>query len=217
MGVLQRAALLWRKLRLPIAGRTEIAVRRGPRDRVSPDIRSTRSVAEDDTPGVPERTAQPQPEIRGLEPLRGSAGRAACGTDAGGRLGAILGAGLAGALIAEVSRDLRYRSVSQPYAEFLGKPIERILGESMQTVIGEEAFQVMRPYIERVLAGERVEFQTAVPYGSAGTRHLHVLYIPGFDVGGSVSSWIARLREVRKPGGRDVSPAHSCAWHLRYT
>lgn len=174
-------------------------------------------MAEDDTPGMPGRPGPAAPDSVRRDRLRGSSARSArAATDAGGRLSAILGAGLTGALIAEVGRDLRYRSVSQPYADFLGKPIERIVGQSMPTVIGEEAFRMMRPYIDRVLAGERVEFQAVLPHERAVTRQLHILYIPGFDLGGAVSSWIVRIREVRKPGGGDVSVAHSCTWHLRY-
>lgn len=101
-----------------------------------------------------------------------------------------------GTFIAQFSRDLRFVFVNKPCADLLGKPAELIVGRSIRAVSGEAAFRVIRPYIERVLAGERVEFETEIPYAGSGRRHVHVIYVPDFDLDGSICGWIATINDV---------------------
>jgi PAS domain S-box-containing protein len=100
------------------------------------------------------------------------------------------------ALITQCSRDLRYVFVNKPCADFLGKPVELIVGRSIREVLGEAAFQVIRPYVERVLAGERVEYETEIPYADVGLRHVHVVYVPDLDPQGLVCGWIGTINDI---------------------
>jgi light-regulated signal transduction histidine kinase (bacteriophytochrome) len=50
---------------------------------------------------------------------------------------------------------------------------------------------VKRPHIERVLAGERVEFEEEIPYATIGRRWVRGVYVPTFDENGAVSGWVA--------------------------
>lgn len=101
-------------------------------------------------------------------------------------------------LIMQCSRDCRYVFVNKPCAEFFGKPIEQIVGHSIPEVIGEEAFQVIYPYIERVLSGERVEFETEILYAGPGSRQVHVVYVPDLDSRGAVCGWIATVNDITR-------------------
>jgi signal transduction histidine kinase len=53
----------------------------------------------------------------------------------------------------------------------------------------------MRPYVERVLRGERVEYETALPFAAAGGRQLHVIYMPERD-GEEVVGWVASVTDI---------------------
>jgi len=57
-------------------------------------------------------------------------------------------------------------------------------------------FQSIRPYVEKVLQGHRVEFEREVHYQGVGTRFLHVIYTPEEDDSGTVTGWIASMLDI---------------------
>jgi len=99
-------------------------------------------------------------------------------------------------IIAQCSSDYRYVFANKACAEFLGLPVEEIVGKSLAEVMGQEAFEAVRPYMERVLQGERVEYEAEVPYTRIGVRHMRVSYVPDFDVKGKVAGWIGSITDI---------------------
>lgn len=99
-------------------------------------------------------------------------------------------------MLTRCSRDLRYLYVSRAYGEMLGLPPEEIAGKPIVSVMTEKGFETIRPYVERVLRGERVEYETGVEFSKAGVRELSVVYIPDVDAGGQVVGWVASIRDV---------------------
>src|SRR5262245_53746765 len=63
------------------------------------------------------------------------------------------------AAVSQCSRDFRYRWVSPGYGVWIGRPAAEIVGRRIVDVLGPTAFEALRPYFERVLAGERVEYE----------------------------------------------------------
>ncbi|MBV9725124.1 MAG: response regulator, partial [Gammaproteobacteria bacterium] len=63
-------------------------------------------------------------------------------------------------------------------------------------VMGREGLEKIRPYVDRVLAGESVEYEISVPFSTSGTRFLHVAYAPWKEMDGSVSGWVASITDV---------------------
>src|SRR5438270_2796386 len=61
-------------------------------------------------------------------------------------------------LTAYIDRELIYRFVNKPYAEWLEMPRKEILGRPMEEVLGSELFAVRRPMLEAAMAGERKFF-----------------------------------------------------------
>src|SRR5215471_11597886 len=61
--------------------------------------------------------------------------------------------------ITRCSRDLRYLLVNAAYAKLVGLTVDQIIGRPIIDVMGNEAFEVNRPYVDRVLRGERVEYE----------------------------------------------------------
>ena len=108
-------------------------------------------------------------------------------------------------MITRCSRDLRYVFVSRAYAQMLGRKPSEIHGKSIIEIVGEEGFATIRPYIERVLAGMQVEYETDVTFADVGTRALHVVYRPEIDPSGQTVGWIASIVDVTdRKGARDA-------------
>jgi len=99
-------------------------------------------------------------------------------------------------MLVRCSRDLRYRFISQAYAEWVGKPREDVLGKTIAETIGEIAFATLRPHIEKVLAGTPDDFECEMEFAAAGRRALHIAYRPETDAAGHVNGWIASLLDI---------------------
>ena len=84
------------------------------------------------------------------------------------------------------NRDLQYLSANPAYARIVGLPLDQIVGRPIVDVMGPNGFAVIRPHVERVLRGERVEYEAEVPFTVAGPRMLHVVYTPDQDPDGAV-------------------------------
>lgn len=99
-------------------------------------------------------------------------------------------------MLVRCSRDLRYRFISEAYARWLDLPRDKVLGATIVETIGSEAFGTMRPYIERVLEGQPVDFECEREFRGVGRRHLSVAYRPELDAAGNVEGWIASLLDI---------------------
>jgi PAS domain S-box-containing protein len=93
------------------------------------------------------------------------------------------------------SRDLRYLSANPAYAQWIGLPVDQIVGRSIVDVMGKEAFEVIRPRVERVLRGERVEYEDALPIGGV-PKPIHVVYTPETRSSGDVVGWVASVTDI---------------------
>jgi len=93
------------------------------------------------------------------------------------------------------NRDLRYLTANSAYAEIAGLPVEQIVGRRIIDVIGPDAWEAIRPYVERVQSGERVEFETLVSYSAAGPRHIHVVGMPEKE-GEKVVGWVGAVSDI---------------------
>ncbi len=62
-------------------------------------------------------------------------------------------------------------------------------------MLGPQAYEVIRPRLERALKGERVFFETEMPNAS-GMREVAVHYVPDFAQDGSVSGCFALIEDV---------------------
>ena len=103
----------------------------------------------------------------------------------------------AGIGITRCSRDMHYLGANETYATIAGLPLSEIIGRPIVKVMGEAAFSTIAPYVERVLAGERVEYETVIPlcYGAEGA-YYRVVYVPDRDAGGSIIGWIACVADI---------------------
>jgi PAS domain S-box-containing protein len=100
------------------------------------------------------------------------------------------------AAVTRCSRDLRYVWVSQVYAQWLRRTQEEIAGQPILEVVGREAYQVILPYMERVLLGQKVDYEASVNYRGLGSRWIHAVYVPTYDDAGSVNGWVAVVTDI---------------------
>jgi PAS domain S-box-containing protein len=99
-------------------------------------------------------------------------------------------------LLAACERELRYRFVSRAYAAMIGRSREEIEGKPIIEILGADGLSTIMPYVQRVLAGERVEYETSIRYDRAGFRNLHVVYEPETDGAGNVTGWVASITDI---------------------
>jgi PAS domain S-box-containing protein len=100
------------------------------------------------------------------------------------------------ALISYVDNTERYVWVNDGYRRWFGRPTDQIVGRHASEILGAEAWPVLRPYIERALAGEEVTFEhTAVRKGTF-SRYLQTSYVPHFDPNRQVRGFVVLAIDI---------------------
>src|SRR5437764_4455226 len=99
-------------------------------------------------------------------------------------------------LIIYCGADKTYKFVNKPYAGRFGLRPQDIVGRSLAAMLGQEAYASIEPYVEAVLRGERVEYETQVPYPGIGPRYVWAAYEPEFDDRGRVIGFVAAIIDI---------------------
>lgn len=102
----------------------------------------------------------------------------------------------AAVMVVQCSRDLKYVFVNKTTAEFFGRTVDEIIGRPIVEVIGADALEAIRPHVEMVLRGERVEYEGVVPYARRGPRWMRGVYVPDRNVQGDVVGWIGAIADL---------------------
>jgi two-component system CheB/CheR fusion protein len=104
-------------------------------------------------------------------------------------------------LISYVGADHRYRFNNRAYQDWFrpgngpgnGEPLT---GRHMREVLGEDIYQHRLPYIDRVLAGETVQFEGPTRHGTQGLRDTEVLYVPDRGDDGAVRGFVVLVQDI---------------------
>jgi PAS domain S-box-containing protein len=99
-------------------------------------------------------------------------------------------------MLARCSRELRYVFVSRAYADMLGRTPAEIERRSIADILGAEGFATIRPHVDAVLKGARVEFESDITLAGIGQRSLRVVYVPDREADGTVIGWIASILDI---------------------
>jgi PAS domain S-box-containing protein len=99
-------------------------------------------------------------------------------------------------LIAHLDASGRYRFVNRPYAVRFGLEPDQVVGQTLDAVIGRAAYDVVQPYIARVMAGERVTFEIEIPYDEMGSRVMRCEYVPSHAGDDRVDAFTATMMDV---------------------
>ena len=98
--------------------------------------------------------------------------------------------------LTRLDREWRYLSANPAYAALIGRPREQIIGHSALEVMGPQGVEKIRPYVERVLAGEAVEYEVETPFAASEPRWIRVKYSPWMGQDESVGGWVASVEDV---------------------
>ena len=106
------------------------------------------------------------------------------------------------AAVARCSPDLRYLWVNRLYSEWVGqrKP-EEMIDRPLFEVLGMDALEQIRPYIDQVLTGKRVEYERFARRPLLGRRRwIHVILEPTFEDAaakkGAVTGWVSVIHDI---------------------
>jgi PAS domain S-box-containing protein len=99
-------------------------------------------------------------------------------------------------MLTRCTRDLRYRFVSRAYADMIGRSQEEVSGKPIVEIMGKAGLKTISPYIEKVLQGQRVEYETSISFKGVGVPYLHVVYTPDWDEQGNVVGWFASIVDI---------------------
>ena len=99
--------------------------------------------------------------------------------------------------IAVVGRDYVYRLVNEAYLEAHQRSREEIIGYSVAELLGVDTFErVVRPKLDKCLAGETIEYRAEFDFPFSGRRYMDVTYFPYFDEDGSIKGVVVNSRDV---------------------
>ncbi|MEH2192379.1 MAG: PAS domain S-box protein [Nostoc sp.] len=99
-------------------------------------------------------------------------------------------------LISFVDSKQRYRFNNRAYEEWFGLSAAEIYGKHLWDVVGESAYEVVRPYVEQVLAGEQVTFEGEMPYKDGCIRYINAIFVPQVNKQGTVEGYVALITDI---------------------
>ncbi len=98
--------------------------------------------------------------------------------------------------ISYVDGEQRYRFNNKGYENWFGLPASEIYGKHIREIVGESVYQSILPYIETVLSGEQVTYETQVPDKDGTNHYVNVTYVPQFSQQGKVEGFVALITDI---------------------
>ncbi|WP_226889149.1 PAS domain S-box protein [Nostoc sp. MG11] len=99
-------------------------------------------------------------------------------------------------LISFIDSEQRYRFNNREYEVWFGHSATEVYGKYIWEVLGESAYTAIRPYVEQVLAGQQVTFESQVPYIDGDLRYVSATYIPRLNTQGTVEGFVALVSDI---------------------
>lgn len=99
-------------------------------------------------------------------------------------------------LLAYVDKSETYQFVNHCYEQWSGKPANQIVGLRIDDLLGKTAYQKLKPYIDRVLVGETVQFKSEVDYNGNNSRHAQITYTPQKDTCDNVQGFYVCVEDI---------------------
>jgi two-component system cell cycle sensor histidine kinase/response regulator CckA len=100
------------------------------------------------------------------------------------------------AYIVQCDADRRFTFVNRAYAERFGLTPDQVVGKFVWEVVGDRGYASIRPHIDAVLAGNRVEFEQEIPYETLGRRWIHCAYAPHRGPDRSVEGLVGVITDI---------------------
>jgi len=81
-------------------------------------------------------------------------------------------------MTAYLDRDLKYRFINKPLADWLERPRRELIGRTMREVLGDKAYDERVPMLDAALRGERVAFAATFDHPTRGLLAAQSDYTP---------------------------------------
>jgi len=118
-------------------------------------------------------------------------------------------------LLAALDADRRFLFANETYCAYHGVEPSTIEGSPLADVVGPDTDDRLDAYVDRVLAGERVQYETVRDHPELGTRLLDVRYYPLRGVDGEVRGYGSTIRDITERSER-INQLHKIDRILRH-
>lgn len=103
-----------------------------------------------------------------------------------------------------------YQYVNRTYLDYWGQESSEIIGRTVPDLMGHEQFtRVVKPRLDRAMAGEAISYEAVIDFPRKGKRYLEVFYLPARNDQGQIVGTVVR--------GHDVTPLKLREQQLRDT
>jgi PAS domain S-box-containing protein len=99
-------------------------------------------------------------------------------------------------LIAYIDQHQRYRYNNRTYESWYGRPRLSLRGKTIREVVGESNYRQMLPYIDTVLAGKSVTFESQPVTENGNSYWMNATYIPDFSSSGEVKGFFSMTEDI---------------------
>jgi PAS domain S-box-containing protein len=100
-------------------------------------------------------------------------------------------------LMSFLDKSYVYQAVNDAYLRAHKRTRDEIIGHSVAELHGTEVFNaVIKPEIDRCLAGEQTRYQAWFDYAGIGRRYVDVAYHPYRDRGGAISGMVVSVHDI---------------------
>ncbi len=101
-------------------------------------------------------------------------------------------------LVSFVDSEQRYCFHNPIYETWFGSSAKDTYGKHLKEILGESAYTAIRPDVEQALAGHTVTSEHHVTYPHGGVCDIQAIYVPQFDLQGTVTGFIALVIDMGK-------------------
>ncbi|MGH1438788.1 MAG: response regulator [Cellvibrionaceae bacterium] len=99
-------------------------------------------------------------------------------------------------LLSYIDKTETYQFVNHCYELWSGKPSEKIVGLRIEDLLGSESYRKLKPYVDRALQGEVVQFKSEVDYNGNQSRHVQLTYTPQRDTCNNVQGFYVCVEDI---------------------
>ncbi|HUQ73974.1 MAG TPA: ATP-binding protein [Burkholderiales bacterium] len=103
--------------------------------------------------------------------------------------------------VAWIGADSRYRFANPVFAQWVRHSLDEIVGRKVDEVLESKVVAMIGPHIDRVLAGEVVEYERTAQLPGLGERWIRIVFTPTYasaDAGKRVDGWLAVGADVHE-------------------
>ncbi|WP_181684894.1 PAS domain-containing protein [Halorhabdus salina] len=118
-------------------------------------------------------------------------------------------------LLAALDADQRFLFANETYCAYHGVDQTAIEGQSLSDVVSADAYDRLEAHVDRVLAGETIQYEMVRNHPALGSRLLDVRYYPLWGVDGEVRGYGSTIRDITERNER-INQLHKIDRILRH-